>query len=300
MKKKYLIISLIVVIAGIYGYYNVLAYGILHKFNEFHRNNSYPLTASYAREIIIKKYPFSLPYIILKSKYSYYEDTKDRALQHESFTIDQQGITDELLPDSPVYDTTILTTNLPDSKGNQAIVYTDPYKSNKGTFTDSRDNKTYRWVRIGNQIWMAENLAYKLNGTNWAYDLGTYGYVYTHDEACWVCPSGWHLPDRIEWQVLTDYLGGEAVAGNKMKSDHGWYGNGNGTNESGFDGLPGGYYYSFMKKFNGVGKYGHWWTATRDRPETAWPITLGYDHSKGGSFLTERRDSGLSIRCIKD
>jgi uncharacterized protein (TIGR02145 family) len=55
-----------------------------------------------------------------------------------------------------------------------------------------------------------------------------------------ICPSGWHLPTDDEWTVLSDYLGGYKIAGAKMKSTSGWYNNGNGTNSSGFTGLPGG------------------------------------------------------------
>ena len=110
--------------------------------------------------------------------------------------------------------------------------------------TDKRDGKTYKTVKIGTQEWMAENLAYKpSSGNYWAYDddnsnVAKYGYLYDWETAKKVCPSGWHLPSDEEWTTLTDYLGGEDVAGTKMKSTSGWKEDGNGTNESGFSALP--------------------------------------------------------------
>ncbi len=99
----------------------------------------------------------------------------------------------------------------------------------KGTFTDSRDNKTYNWVKIGNQVWMAENLAYTGSGivykpdivewmdinsgyNGWCYfdnsstNGDTYGVLYQWDAAQAACPPGWHLPTQDEWLELIDYL----------------------------------------------------------------------------------------------
>ncbi|MCK9320171.1 FISUMP domain-containing protein, partial [Methanoculleus sp.] len=109
-----------------------------------------------------------------------------------------------------------------------------------GTFTDSRDGNDYNWVKIGDQVWMAENLAY-LPSVNMVADgsedaAGSYYYVYGYDgtdvtaakatanyttygvlynwlAAMNACPDGWHLPSDAEWTELTDYLGGESVAG---------------------------------------------------------------------------------------
>jgi uncharacterized protein (TIGR02145 family) len=83
-----------------------------------------------------------------------------------------------------------------------------------GQLTDKRDGKTYKTVKIGNQVWMAENLAFKpSSGNYWAYDddnsnVAKYGYLYDWETALDVCPAGWHLPSDKEWPVLTDYLGG--------------------------------------------------------------------------------------------
>ncbi len=123
-----------------------------------------------------------------------------------------------------------------------------------GTEDSSTTTKTYKTVKIGTQVWMSENLAYKPStGNYWAYhddnaNVAKYGYLYDWETACKVCPSGWHLPSDEEWTTLIDYLGGEDVAGGKMKAvgtiEAGtglWYDPNDGaTNESGFSGLPGG------------------------------------------------------------
>ena len=116
------------------------------------------------------------------------------------------------------------------------------------SFTDFRDNRAYKTAEIGNQVWMAENLAYKSPTGCWAYannenNIATYGYLYDWATAKNVCPLGWHLPSDTEWKVLIDYLGGESVAGGKMKESgttHWESPNLGATNESAFWALPSG------------------------------------------------------------
>ncbi|HOR61199.1 MAG TPA: FISUMP domain-containing protein [Bacteroidales bacterium] len=147
------------------------------------------------------------------------------------------------------------------------------------SFTDPRDNNTYRTVQIGNQIWMAENLKYlpsvvgpgtgsKTNPYYYVYDYvgtnvdaakqsaiyTTYGVLYNWEAAKTACPTGWHLPSDAEWTILTNYLGGEAVAGGKLKetgTTHWNSPNEGATNETDFTALPGGNransdYFDFM------------------------------------------------------
>ena len=73
-------------------------------------------------------------------------------------------------------------------------------------------------------------------------------------------PGGWHVPTPDEWTVLVEYLGGANAAGGQMKSDYGWHNNGNGTNSSGFSGLPGGFR-GLNGKFFNAGYDGAWWTS---------------------------------------
>jgi uncharacterized protein (TIGR02145 family) len=102
----------------------------------------------------------------------------------------------------------------------------NPDTTGQTTFTDPRDGQTYNIVQIGNQTWFAENLNYA-TGNSWCYDnndsnCNIYGRLYDWQTALTACPSGWHLPSDAEWTVLTDYLGGDTVAGLKMKNTTGW------------------------------------------------------------------------------
>jgi len=110
------------------------------------------------------------------------------------------------------------------------------------TFKDDRDGKTYKYVTIGKQTWMAENLAYTekiLLG-----EIGTcpynkeaycsFGRLYTWNNAKNVCPKGWHLPNAEEWTELITFVGGEKEAGKHLKARLGWTGNnGNFTDYNG-------------------------------------------------------------------
>ena len=169
-------------------------------------------------------------------------------------------------------------------------------------FTDSRDNKVYRKVKIGGQTWMAENLNYAANGSvcyeNNADNCAKYGRLYNWATAKQACPTGWHLPSDDEWTTLTDNVGGSETAGTKLKSSAGWNENGNGTNEFAFSALPGGYGNS-GGSFNGAGYYGYWWSSTEYDAFHAWGRNMNYDDEDVG------RDYGVkallfSVRCVED
>jgi uncharacterized protein (TIGR02145 family) len=136
-----------------------------------------------------------------------------------------------------------------------AITFTaTAFAQQKGTFKDARDGKTYKTVKIGEQVWMAENLNYhgEDNDIGWCYgkeatrlkpeNCKKHGRHYDWSEAMgigmeflvkeWkgsdanrqgVCPAGWHLPSNDEWQALIDFAGGDKkVVGKKLKSKTGW------------------------------------------------------------------------------
>ena len=107
------------------------------------------------------------------------------------------------------------------------------------SFTDSRDSKTYKCVKIGTQIWMAENLNYDVpsNDTDVCYgndpaNCTTYGRLYDWETATDVCPAGWHLPSDAEWTTLTTSVG--ANAGTQLKADSPLWNSGRGTDDHDF------------------------------------------------------------------
>jgi uncharacterized protein (TIGR02145 family) len=198
-----------------------------------------------------------------------------------------------------------------------------------GSVTDI-DGNTYETVLIGSQWWMAENLrtATYANGEpipnvtdantwlnldtgawcNYNNDLAfdsVYGKLYncyTAVDARGLCPAGWHVPTDAEWTILTDYLGGIAVAGGKMKSTGTQYWSGSNTmatNESSFSGLPGGFRDGTNVVFNVVGSYGNWWSSTEYDTSDTWFRYLNYANGLAYRSSTNKR-SGFSIRCVKD
>jgi uncharacterized protein (TIGR02145 family) len=199
------------------------------------------------------------------------------------------------------------------------------------SFTDSRDGQSYETVQIGDQCWMAENLAYlpevspSSQGNNtdpyyYAYgyqgtdvnaakatdNYNNYGALYNWPASLNACPEGWHLPTDAEWTFLTTYLGGQSVAGGKMKSTRTapdphprWQSPNTGaTNSSGFTGLPGGYRDS-DGDFYYIGNYGTFWSSTEYSTTYAWYRTLFYEYAYVNRTYTTKA-YGFGVRCLRD
>ena len=221
-------------------------------------------------------------------------------------------------------------------------------------------------VTIGTQVWTTKNLnvttfrngesipqaktneewilAYENNQPAWCYynndaaNGAKYGILYNWfavNDPRGLAPAGFHIPTDAEWDALITFLGGESVAGKKMKSTSGWESYttggykkcpncedwnaeyrrkvachtckdtrhvtapkttqlGNGTNSSGFSGLPGAYRYN-DGRFYGIGKDGNWWVSSED---DSWCRDLHY----GGNNVNRlpNKGEGCSIRCVKD
>ena len=189
--------------------------------------------------------------------------------------------------------------------------------------------KSYKSVMIDTQEWMSENLNVGTfrNGDpipetrsdeEWrkAGQAGTPAWCYYENKAengskygrlyNWyavtdkrgLAPEGWHISSDAEWRNTTDFLGGEDAAGTKMKSSSGWAEDGNGTNESGFTGLPGGCR-DLNGKFCYIDNNGYWWTSTEKDGTLAWYRCI--DRSPYYVYRTNYyKQNGLSVRCIKD
>ncbi len=189
----------------------------------------------------------------------------------------------------------------------------------------------YNTVQIGNQCWMKENLKvrnYK-NGTaipnitvnsTWislstgarcwynndsATYAATYGALYNWfavDNINGLCPTGWHVPTDAEWTILTDFLGGESVAGGPLKetdTTHWNSPNTGATNSSGFTALPGGYRVYNNGNFSNFADFGYWWSSTSSSSTEAWRRMMGYFHSTVHRYNTDK-NHGYSVRCVMD
>lgn len=201
------------------------------------------------------------------------------------------------------------------------------FSGTSGTFIDSRDNTEYAWVRIGEQIWMAENLAYlpavdqipqnplvtdsyysvygyqgsSVIEAKATTNFSIYGVLYNWTAAMNACPAGWHLPTELEWTQLTDYLDGKGNAGGKLKEIGTTYWNSpntDATNETGFRALPGGYRNQNLK-FVSLGNLGYWWSATEYRDWSAYCRGMYYNYSDLSSIVDYKRNL-LSVRCLKN
>ena len=181
-------------------------------------------------------------------------------------------------------------------------------------------------IKIGDQTWTTKNLdvdTYRngdvipqvqdeeewknLTTGAWCYyenesDNGTtYGKLYNWfavNDPRGLAPKGYHIPTDAEWRLLTDYLGGNSIAGAKMKSTTGWEDDGNGSNSIGFAGLPGGYRNDDGDVDN-IGANGNWWSSSESNTNNAWYRNLGYISDNVNRNHTNKH-YGFSVRCLRD
>jgi uncharacterized protein (TIGR02145 family) len=206
--------------------------------------------------------------------------------------------------------------------GNEYFFYTP--------ITDVEGN-IYNILIIGNQIWMKENLktrkyndsqpiAFVTDYITWN-TLSTPAYCwYKNDEASYkdsygalynwfavntgkLCPVGWHVPDEADWMTLADYVGGESIAGSKLKERgyiH-WYSpNLDASNDFGFTAMAGGFRSGLnLGSFRAMGFRGFWWAGTESDPDRARARLMTFDESalaRGAGI----KKNGYSVRCLKD
>ncbi|MFK5854766.1 MAG: FISUMP domain-containing protein [Bacteroidota bacterium] len=210
---------------------------------------------------------------------------------------------------------TFTTTSDEDQGFTFDIVYTNPDFSaetkqiaatlinDASTCTDPRDGQVYDLVKIGTQMWFAENLNYETANSWWYSDNIDFGNIvgrlYTWEAALTSCPNGWHLPNDDEWKILELYLGMSQSEvdkegwrgtneGKKLKSIGGWYSGGNGTDAVGFTGLAAGIRTS-DGGWTGYWGFSRWWSATEYNSTDAWFRELNEYYNSVG------RDRGGSI-----
>ena len=175
--------------------------------------------------------------------------------------------------------------------------------STDSTFTDTRDGKTYRIVKLGEQIWMAENLNYEMddgvkswcNG-NKQENCDKYGRLYTYKSATYACPPGWRLPEVEEWPERGN--GGHPAFLNYAVV--GWYG---GKDTYGFSILPAGNYSAKSQYFfEPGGGTTYFWTMTIDTRNNNCATMIHFGSGSEGmvSVCASDENDGLSVRCLKD
>jgi uncharacterized protein (TIGR02145 family) len=188
----------------------------------------------------------------------------------------------------------------------------------EGTFTDSRDDKTYKYVKVGNKIWMAQNLNYDEGYGSKCYNdnpanCNIYGRLYKWDIVMnghassttngvrGICPSGWHVPTTGEWDALSYSgldVGLELNAGTALKATSGWDNNGNGEDKYGFAALPGGYSGNNSSYYN-IGKEALWWTCSESSTSQAYYWSMS-NNSNLLRRLSTYKTNLYSLRCVKN
>jgi uncharacterized protein (TIGR02145 family) len=174
------------------------------------------------------------------------------------------------------------------------------------SFTDLRDGQSYDVVKIGNLTWMAENLNFATEASvcpdGDSRNCKRLGRLYTWSEAKTVCPEGWRLPTNADFESLLAQSNAGAVlndVGAKLKSRDGWFKKGNGSDEFGFNALPAGY--GTGRKFDGIGGYAYFWSATEDleNPESnAYYLFLSFN-SDAASLNAFSKEDYRSVRCVQ-
>jgi len=192
-----------------------------------------------------------------------------------------------------------------------------------GEMTDPRDGMVYKTTTIGGQVWMAENLNYfDIEGApssiknDWCYwdkpeNCESAGRLYTWKVAQRICPEGWRLPTKADWESLLQEVGADSLneilwkGSSKLKSMSGWENEGSGTDDFGFTALPAGMKFttSTQDGFTYHGCSSLMWAATEADGGAA--DSLAYhmylDCSNDNAIVnTVRKINGLSVRCVKD
>ena len=212
-------------------------------------------------------------------------------------------------------------------------------KVSYGEMTDKRDYRKYKTVKIGTQVWMAENLNYYYNkGTAKSYCYGgieanceVTGLLYTwaaaidsvalandadnpqtcgYGKTCTlptvvqgVCPSGWHLPSYDEWETLFTAVGGSSKAGTALKSQTGWYsqtGDAADRDAYGFSALPAGY-----RDLNGnignAGIYADFWSASQYENDSGSAYNMYLRYGGGNARMDDfNKKYAFSVRCLQN
>ncbi len=214
------------------------------------------------------------------------------------------------------------------ASNSQGTAYGGEISFTSGQLTDI-DGNVYNTITIGNQVWMKENLKvtkfndgadipYVTDNDTWfqTNDPG-YGW-YDNDEATYkdlygamynwytvntgkLCPDGWHVPGDAEWTILTDFLGGEEIAGGKLKeagTEHWSDPNTDATNVSGFTALPGGYR-SNGGQYYGIEWQGRWWTSSMIDNNFVWTRHMQTDIGNVNRY-DMNKNYGFSVRCIME
>ncbi|MFH1160449.1 MAG: FISUMP domain-containing protein [bacterium] len=185
------------------------------------------------------------------------------------------------------------------------LLWGNSYSQETGSFKDKRDGNMYQWVKLGNKVWMAENLKYLVPAGCWAYENDSanatgFGYLYDWTAAQMACPKGWHLPSAGEFEMLIETLGGDSIAGSKLQEmDTLLWRQNDSLSGNRIENFPllGGTRHNDAA-FVGIKIWGGLWSASLD--VVGDPIN--YLFARGNRNITKssnNQSSGFAVRCIR-
>lgn len=210
---------------------------------------------------------------------------------------------------------------------NKAMCGMEPYDPAK-QFCDARDNKVYKYVKIGTQMWMAENLNFETDSSycyndsakyctkygrlyTWAAAMDSVGTWSTNGKGCGynktcsptypvrgVCPEGWHLPTEEEFETLFTAVGGQSTASKVLKSTSGWNSSDNSSNAFAFSALPAGYREN-NGSYESEGCNVFFWSSTESNSNNAYNMNLFCDNGDA-VLIGLSKYYGFSVRCLKN
>ena len=235
-------------------------------------------------------------------------------------------------PKSSDSETSVSSSSTKSSNSSEYARLSCDVETEENCFEDTRDGQTYKTVKIGDQVWMAENLNYETDNSfcyndsaeycekygrlyTWAAAMDSAGTWSTNGKGCGygkkcdvdstdsatlvrgVCPEGWHLPSHTEWYIL--FMAVRAsIAGTELKSTSGWYDNGNGTDDFGFSALPAGLMHGVGHYYD-EGDFAYFWSSTEGGGDYAYDMYLFSDYNDA-RLSDDYKDHGFSVRCLKD
>ena len=215
------------------------------------------------------------------------------------------------------------STQVEDLSSSSAKEAGSEYDATANTLKDLRDGKVYKTVKIGDQVWMAENLNFETDSSfcysDSAYFCAMHGRLYKwaaavgksesecgYGNTCslpsgdvqGVCPSGWHLPSKAEFESLIATVGEDSTAGKVLKSASGWTAGGYGTDDFGFAALPAGTR-GHGGGYGGAYFLGFFWSSTEIGDNSAFNMYLTFDGDSVHQSV-DIKDFAFSVRCVKD
>lgn len=170
------------------------------------------------------------------------------------------------------------------------------------SYKDPRDKQKYRTIKVGDRIWFADNLNYKMDGS-FCYkedesNCQAYGRLYTWDAAIKACPVGYHLPTHGDFESLWQAAGADFNAAYLLKAAYGWSGETNGSDTLKFSAMPAGNRFD-DETYGNLSKFAFFWSSEASKEKQNARVWYMTSKSMAFSFMNKPKIFGFSVRCVQ-